>query len=109
MATRDQLRSAAFKDVPRKRKTISINGQEFELLQPLVKDRTEFVKKGEQDSMAMLIQAVISMTVVPGTTEPVFEDSDYELFNNQTVGGFLDQVSEELLEFMNLEVNEKKD
>ena len=105
---RDELRSAAFKSTPRKRDEIEINGVKFEIVQPLVKDREEIADKADGNQTKLLIYAVIAMTVVPGTDEKVFEDSDYETFRNQAVGGVLDNIAEKVLAFLNVEKDTKK-
>ena len=108
MSTRDEMRSKLLASVPRKRKTVTVKGVEFELLQPLVKEREEFTKHADNGT-EFVAHAVIAMAVVPGTEERLFEDSDIATFRNEVIGGVLDQVGEEIANFVQVTQDEKKD
>jgi hypothetical protein len=88
MSTRDTLRSAAFKSKPRKRSEFTYEGNTFEIISPTVGQYTKIVNKGG-DSVATSIWAIIFLTVLPGTTDTVFEDTDYDTFLGQSLDGFM--------------------
>lgn len=95
MGIRDELRSAAFKSVPRKRFSFTHNGKEFELLEPTNADTTLLKQKlgVDSDEVSGLIWMVILLTVIPSTNERVFEDTDFDSFKNQTFEGFLSSAT----------------
>jgi hypothetical protein len=105
---RDEMRSRLLAPVKRKRKTVTVNGADFELLQPLVKEREEFTKFSDNGA-ELVSRAIIAMAVMPGTEERIFEETDIEAFKNQCVGGLIDQVAEEIVEFVRVSETEKKD
>lgn len=96
---RNKLRSAALKSPERKRVEINYNGEVFELLAPLVHERKEILRKakigdGKDPTILDMSEWVaIICTVIPGTTEKVFDETDIEAFRNMGMGGFVDKVS----------------
>lgn len=103
---RDELRSIALKSPPRKRVPVEYAGAEFELLSPTILERKMILEKakkdGESASMFEIAEwAAIYCTVIPGTTEKIFEETDIATFGNMGVNGFLDRVIEAIPELLN--------
>lgn len=110
---KSELRSALLKSAPQKREMVEFNGVEVELLQPLVGDREKIVNKamdadGKLSNSKFLVWATITLAVVPGTTERVFEEADFDTFWNMTSGGFPDKTGEVIGKLLNVEIDEKK-
>ena len=98
-----------------KRETVLIDGQAFEVRQPSLKERGDFRKKAMKissdddgkgqadfDIFEFQINAVISLTLVPGTDEKVFEESDREAFESSPAGGWFDQLAKVATELCNV-------
>ena len=104
--SRDDLRSTAFNNPPRKRTPFEYGGSEFELLAPTVSKRKYILQKSRSDTPTILdiqIWTCIECTVEPGTTNRIFDDKDLESFENMTMNGFLDQASPHCLTLMNVD------
>jgi len=86
-------------------------GTEYEVLQPSIAERsdlrklvTKTTKDGiEFDFFKFITMAAVRFTVVPGTTERVFEDEDYDALTACPPGGIVDQLSEAASELCNVE------
>lgn len=91
-------------------------GVKYELLQPTIAERsdlrksvTKTTKDGiEFDFFKFVTMAAIRFTVVPGTTERLFDDEDYDQLCASPPGGIVDQLSEAAAELCNVE-GEKDD
>lgn len=111
--TRDELRSAALKSPPRKRVPVEYNGVQFELLAPTILQRKQILEKARSpgaDSASifeMAEWAAIYCTVIPGTKERIFEDTDQATLSEQAVNGFIDKVVESLPALLNTEEDPK--
>lgn len=97
------------------RKQVTIEGQTFEVRQPSLKERGDFRKKAMKissddegkgqadfDIFEFQINAVINLTLVPGTDEKVFEESDRQAFESSPAGGWFDQLASVATELCNV-------
>jgi hypothetical protein len=117
MSLRDELRSAAFKNPDRLRIPFKFNEKDFELLSPTVAQRREILKRSKRADAAtptildMQEWTAIFCTVVPGTCERVFEETDHGSFEEMSMGGFLDTVGSHTFSLLNLtsEKEQKQD
>jgi hypothetical protein len=105
------------------RKSVEIEGSIFEIRQPTLKERGMFRKKamtiGQNDKgeattdfdiFAFQIEAVSTLTVVPGTDERVFEESDREALEQCPCGGWFDTLAAIASELCNVkDADIKKD
>ncbi len=98
-----------------KRETVIIEGQTFDIRQPSLKERGDFRKKAMKlgqdaegkgqadfDIFEFQINAVIALTLVPGTDEKVFDDSDREAFESSPAGGWFDKLASVATELCNV-------
>lgn len=98
-----------------KRETVTIDGATFEIRQPSLKERGEFRRKsmkistdekGESvadfDIFEFQINTVINLTLVPGTDEKVFAESDREAFESSPAGGWFDKLAKVASELCNV-------
>jgi len=109
--SKGDLRSAAFNNPPRKRIPFKYNDQDFELLAPTVSKRKFILQKSKSDEPSILdiqIWTCLECTVLPGTTEKVFEETDHETFENMSMNGFLDQAARHCLALMNVDKSAKE-
>lgn len=108
-SVRDQIRAATLGQKTQfKSKKFDYNGIEVEFRQPNLKDRKLLLKKsrdnkGELDMIEFIVWSVISNTYAPGTSEKVFDASDYDAMMEQGTGSFVDQFGNEIAELMNVE------
>ena len=108
MSVRDKLRSKTV-GAPKnfKSTTVEIDGEEFEIRQPSVKERMDIFnhssKDGGVNALDFQLWSVIRTCYVPGTNERVFEDSDYSVLADQPAGSFLDKLGEAAMTMLNLE------
>lgn len=92
------------------RKTVTIEGQDFEVKQPSLKERGEFRKKAMKisedgtdfDIFEFQINAVMALTFVPGTEEKVFDSADRESFESAPCGGWFDKLAAVASELCNV-------
>jgi hypothetical protein len=88
------------------RKQVEIAGEVFEIRQPTLKERGIFRKnamnigadesgkgKADFDIFEFQIQAVMGLTLIPGTDEKVFDESDREAFESSPSGGWFDTLA----------------
>jgi len=88
------------------RRTVTIEGQSFEIRQPSLKERGDFRKAAMKfvtddsgksttdfDIFEFQIQTVMALTLVPGTDEKVFEAADREAFEASPAGGWFDKLA----------------
>ena len=116
--TRDSLRSKILGKSQsfRREKVIDDEGNEYEVLQPTIRQRADLrksttkVKKDgvEFDFFEFMIRAAIAFTVVPGTTERVFDDEDYDSIVSQPSGGFTDRLCQAASAVCNIDDAEEK-
>jgi len=86
-------------------------GTVYEVLQPSIAERSDLrksvTKAGkdgfEFDFFRFTTLAAVRFTVVPGTTERVFEDEDFDQLASCPPGGIVDQLSEAAAELCNVE------
>lgn len=86
-------------------------GVNYEVLQPTIAERsdlrksvTKTTKDGiEFDFFRFTTLAAVRFTVVPGTTERIFEDEDFDALASSPPGGIVDQLSEAAAELCNVE------
>lgn len=116
MGLKDKLRQATVGSPKNfKSKKVEINGEEFEVRQPSVKDRGQLMNKAgvtstenvdDMDYASLQAYAVIYCTFVPGTNEKVFSDEDYETLLNSPSGTWVDELSRPIMELMNVQPEE---
>jgi hypothetical protein len=95
---------------------VVIDGEEFEVRQPTLKQRSDLRKrcatmegsKFEFDIFEFLTWAVIECTFVPGTDDKVFEASDYDMLGSIPAGGWFDDLSEKASELANVKKDDVK-
>lgn len=106
MSKRDSLRSAAFQGTPAKRIPLQYNGCDFELLAPTVKLRKLIMGKAKRESSPSILDmhewVAIYCTVEPGTDTRIFDETDFETFENMQMGAFLDIVGEHTPALLNV-------
>lgn len=119
---RDKLRSATLGSSNKfKKETVEINGNEFEIRQPTLKQRGELSRKAMKistdengktdtqfDIFEFQIQAVLSLTYVPKTDEKVFDERDRELLEECPAGGWFDKLSKVASRLANVSEDETK-
>ena len=89
---------------------------EVEIRQPSIAERAEIrdlCRKGDPDNavfdlFAFLIWTVIKLTCVPGTTDRIFEDADYDALGKLPSGSWLDDLSEVASKMVNVDAGEVK-
>lgn len=97
------------------RKQVEIGGELFEVRQPTLKERgvfrTNAMKigsdengkgKADFDIFEFQIQAVMGLTLIPGTDEKVFDESDREAFESSPSGGWFDTIATIATELCNV-------
>lgn len=110
---RDKIRAATLgKPTQFKSKTFTYEGVDVEFRQPNLRDRQLLITKsrnkaGDFDFVEFLVWSVISNTYVPGTTEKVFEESDYDAMIAKNSGSFVDKFGAEIAELLNVEEDGK--
>lgn len=113
--TRDSLRAHALKSRKPNKQIVQYDGNEYEIRQPTVGDRTSMLRRcmiGEGSSQSIdplltLVWATIYCTYVPGTDIKVFEEADFDGLCNGTAGNSIcDVLGEKILPLVNLQSNE---
>lgn len=99
MSNRDSLRSAALTGKPRKRAKFTYNDKEFELIAPSVGQYLDISKKATT-AIESSVWTLIKLTVIPGTMDTVFEDTDYATFMGQSLDGFMVAAKDALVEVL---------
>ncbi len=114
--SKDKLRAVTLGSNKKfERREVIIDGETFEVKQPTLKERGVFRKnamklsadesgKGHADFdiFEFQIQAVLGLTVVPGTDERVFDESDREAFEACPAGGWFDSLASVATELCNV-------
>ncbi|QDP62304.1 MAG: hypothetical protein Unbinned8472contig1000_4 [Prokaryotic dsDNA virus sp.] len=108
MTTRDELRSVATASKERRREKFSFGGKDFEVLAPTVGEYMK-IKRKSKDTDDLSVWAMIFLLVVPGTTERVFDDTDYNMFMNQGFDGILSSAQDALISVLLGAQDEGKD
>ena len=116
---RDKLRSLVVGAKKHfKRETVEVDGVEFELRAPSVKERGDLFKAAgitqmqEKDAIRhadiaeLQATAVISLTYVPGTDDKVFDPSDKATFLSMPAGGVFDTLAEVAIRMLNVKTGE---
>lgn len=104
---RDALRAATVGSKKEfKRTQVEYAGNTFEFLQPALRDRKDLLKRvtddeGNIDSVALMVEAVIALTVIPGTNERVYESADRESLMGFPSGSFVDEFATKALGILN--------
>lgn len=88
-----------------KRDSLGYKGETFEFIQPSLRERNALIKKvrnkdGTVDDSALMVEAVIALTVYPGTTDRVFDDTHRDSMLDQPSGSFVDAFSEKALNML---------
>lgn len=103
---RDQMRAATV-GAPRtfKRTEVEYNGILFEFVQPSLRKRKEIVEKctgedGKVDSIGLMVESVIALTVVPGTDERVYDEADRAELVDMPSGSFVDEFAEKAVQVL---------
>ena len=99
------LRSQFFKNKKViRRETYTFNGVKMEFVQPTVGDMLN--KQDSDTERAFFIRAMIQHSVVPGTDEKVFDDSDYEALLELPADGDFQAFTKIVTSLMDLNVGE---
>lgn len=113
---RDELRALTLGSNSKfERKEVEINGAKFEVRQPTLKERGLFRSKAMKisaddsgkgqadfDIFEFQIQAVLGLTLVPGTDIKVFDEKDRESFESSPAGGWFDTLASVATELCNV-------
>lgn len=88
-----------------KRTSLEYGDETFEFIQPSLKERKEIIKRvrgkdGNVDEIGLMVEAIIALTVVPGTNERVFDESHRDSMMDQPAGGFVDIFAEKALSML---------
>jgi hypothetical protein len=78
-----------------RRTEVEFDGLNYEFVQPTLRGRKTIIEKsrnadGDTDDVLLSIYAVIELTVIPGTEERIYEDTDLESMLNSPAGSFVD-------------------
>lgn len=95
MSDRNTLRSKIFSVQP-KTKVVSYNGADIEVRQPLLKNILE--AGSDTDSKQTTVRMLIQHCFVPGTSEQIFEEADYEAILNMPFSNDWIKLSEAMNE-----------
>lgn len=104
---RDALRAATIGSKKEfKRTQVEHKGNTFEFVQPALRERKDLIKKvtdadGNIDSVALMVEAVIALTVVPDTEVRVYEAADRESMMGFPSGSFVDEFAGKALAILN--------
>lgn len=110
MSVRDSLRALTIGSTKHfKRTTVTIDGNDFEVRSPSVKQRAAIFKMAgvsdkdkQPDIAALQAAAVIELTYVPGTEERVFSDKDYAAIYDSPAGSWVDELAEVAMGTLNV-------
>lgn len=103
---RNTLRSATVGSKKEfKRTQVEYAGHTFEFIQPTLRERKDIVNKcisdtGNIDPITLQVEAVINLTVIPDTTERVFDSADREDMYGRPTGSFIDVFAEKAVEIL---------
>lgn len=84
----------------------TFNGVDMEFIQPTVGALMNR-QNAEGDERSFLIRTLIENTVLPGTKERIFEDSDYDSLMEMPANGEFQTVMKILTNAMDLNVDDK--
>lgn len=95
-------------------KTVNVNGQDVEIRQPNIKQRSEILRlakaqsgdKDRVDLASLSIESIIRCCYVPGTNEKVFGDADRDTLAEMPSGSFVDDLASAALGLMNVDKEE---
>lgn len=106
VVTGADLRQQIFKNAPKvKRQEYTFNGVALEYIQPTI--GSMYKGGGDGPTKAFIIKSMIDNSVVPGTDERVFEDSDYDAIMEMPATGELQEITRIITEMLDLGVGEK--
>lgn len=112
MSPRDKIRAKTI-GLPKTfaREKVTWNGVEVEVKQPSMGERNELKEflEGDGDDINLnnfMIICAIRFTMVPGTDERVFEDSDYKEILEHPTGSFIDTFGPVALRLLNVSVED---
>jgi len=118
MSLRDKLRTSTLgAKTPFKKEIIEYDGNEYEIRQPTIRDRSELIDKCSKidmmgnskiDNMEFALWCVIRNTYVPNTNERVFDDQDYDVLSKMPTHCFVDHFSDVATRMLNVEIDKKK-
>jgi len=114
ISLRDKLRAKTLgSGIKRKREIVKIDGEQFEVRQPSVAQRSSIMSAAKPrvdetdgtttvDIGMMQVQSVICCTFVPGTNEYVFDAEDVEQMLESPAGSYVDKLSKVAQDLMNV-------
>jgi len=97
---RNALRSKVFATKPRSRIVILGEGVEIEVIQPSVGVMLDSVS--EENIKKRIMRMLINSCFVPGTSEPLFEEADFDNLMNMPQGGTYQALIDAVQENMDL-------
>ena len=79
MATRDEIRTQIFSSSKNKKKVVKFYDAEVEIRQPTLGMIMQFqAVDGTDTKKDALVQMMIELCYIPGTSERIFEEADYD-------------------------------
>lgn len=102
-----ELRQGIFANAQKQqRRPFTFNGVQVEFLQPLVGSMFN-QQSDDGDKKSFIIMTMIKNTVAPGTSDRVFEDTDYDSIMELPMTAEIQQVTTIVQELMNIGVGDK--
>ena len=99
-----------------KKELLEWEGNQFEIRQPSVRQRSEILKKARMtvgddegvsvDIAAMQVWSVICCVYAPDDTKPLFSDGDFESLLDMPAGSFVDKFATVAMSYINTNVEE---
>lgn len=87
-----------------KRETVEFDGETYEFVQPSLRLRQEITSKARKgddiDQMQLMVEAIIGLTVIPGTDERIFEEGDKESMLEFPSGSFVEKFAEKSVQVL---------
>ena len=101
---RDSIRAKVFKTHTRKRVKVKLFDADIELIQPTLAD----LRKPESEDVGVIADMLIQYARVPGTDEPVFEDTDQDMIMSWPVDNWMKDVTDAFSQLTTLDRDEAK-
>lgn len=103
-----EVRSSIFAKAGQlERRPFTFNGVSLEFLQPKVGSMFNQTADESGEAKSFIVMTMIKNTVAPGTTERVFEDTDYDSIMEMPMTGEIQQVTTIINELMGIGIDDK--
>lgn len=103
---RDTIRSKIFASGQFKTVDTEILGQKVTVRQPSIGDISRYITASTEDKKNQLILLMIDYCFVPGTTEKIFEHTDYDSIEELPTGQWMMQFQQVWSELAGLDTEE---